>query len=180
MSKPMSKRSASRSLLLIAAIAASSPATLGAQAEQETLETARITVVSPAEGVEVYIGPATLGSSVPNEALGFNTPELLVGSTYSQGAPPVTLAVPPGEHYVAVMTHDVPAEVQKRYGSSGSPGIAVIAGCMTLSSPENPGEEIVLVTRSSTIVWGGKLLKVSVAANEEKRLEVADLFAFVE
>jgi hypothetical protein len=51
---------------------------------------------------------------------------------------------------------------------------------MTLSSPENPGEEIVLVTRSSTIVWGGKLLKVSVAANEEKRLEVADLFAFAE
>lgn len=176
----MSKRSAIRPMLLIAAITASLPATLGAQADHETLETARITVVSPAEGVEIYIGPTTLGSSVPNEALGFNTPELLVGSTYSQGPPPVTLVVEPGEHYVAVMTREVPDEVKSRYGSSGSSGFGVIEGCMTLSSPENPGEEIVLVTRSSTIVWGGKLLKVSVAANEDKRLEVTDLFAFAE
>jgi hypothetical protein len=176
----MSKRSAIRSLLLIAAIAASLPTTLGAQAEQETLETTRITVVSPVEGVAVYIGPATLGASVPNEALGFNTPEILVGSEYSRGTPPVTLAVEPGEHWVAVMTRDVPPEIQRRYGSSGGSGLAVMEGCMTLSSPTNPGEEIVLVTRNSAIVWGGKLLKVSVAANEEKRLEVADLFAFAE
>jgi hypothetical protein len=176
----MSKRSSIRPLLLIAAIAAWAPAALGAQAQQETLETARITVASPLEGVEVYVGPATLGSSVPNQALGFNTPEILVGSSYSKGAPPVTLAVEPGEHYVAVMTHDVPAEVKRRYGSSGSPGFAVMEGCMTLSSPTNPGEEIVLVTRNSAIVWGGKLLKVSVAANEETRLEVGELFSFAE
>lgn len=177
----MSKRSSIRPLLLIAAIAAWCPAALRAQAAPEAPgATARITVASPLEGLEVYIGPATLGSSVANEALGFNTPEILVGSEYSQGAPPVTLAVEPGEHYVAVMTHDVPAEVKKRYGSSGSSGFAVIEGCMTLSSPTNPGEEIVLITRNSTIVWGGKLLKVSVAENEEARLEVGDLFSFAE
>ncbi len=146
------------------------------------LKNCKLSISSIPEGADVYLGPGDLSSSVENSALGFYTPEILVGTKYLKGKTPFSMRLEPGVYQIAVMTSNIPEKIQKKYSRDARPGltretvIIPLEGCMTTSRGSN--EEIVSIFRNQKIVRGGKIYRFKIEQNEEKTIDIRNLFEF--
>ncbi len=152
------------------------------EAHQKIAEIRNCTLVLDyAAGAKVYIGPDDLGSA-NNPLYDFYTPELIIGDQYFKGETPLTIKLEPGAYQVAILTIEIPESAQDEYCPAPKPGfqrgaaITPVAGCMQISRTSE--EEILLIVRNQRIIRGGKLYKINLAPNAEKKLAVKDLFRF--
>jgi len=151
----------------------------GGQESPATMGT--VVVSSTPEQYQVYIGPANLSSSVENPAMGFNMPELLIGTSYLRGETPLTLKLEPAEYQLAVATTEITDSLSNRYKRffasdrvqmiSGCTKIQVISGFTKLGkSQEN--EEIVLIIKERNLIMIAKITKLKVEAGKEISLSI--------
>ena len=146
----------------------------------EESKSSKLSISSIPEESKVFIGPKNLSSSVEHPGYGFNTPELLVGEKYLKGKTPISIDVEPGSYQIGVITNDVPEWVQKDIISKPSRGLVMtmIEGFTSRTRADNPNESLIFIVKNKKVIRAGKIYILKIKPNEEKKLEIKDLFKF--